>query len=315
MITIFVGDVGEYLCIEAQRHTPTAQLITESSNKTLTPGTYYISLGDFTDVIQFSQFLAQADQLIYQPPVSNWSSPMQQITEFYLMYFADKAQVTNIEFKLPQAELSSMLALADIRKDTGPQLWVAGCSVSHGVGVDPHERFGEIVAEELKLPVSFLTCPASSIEWAADQLLRSDIKPGDTVVWGLTAFERFAYYRDQQVGQVTVHYYQRNPGFDHISLDELDSDNRIYQAVTRIYSVVNFCAKLKVKLVIAGLLPSQQYLPYLFTVPGYTHLKGTLPMVTTNKNGLDVGTDGRHPGPVTHRWYAEQILNKLNSDR
>jgi hypothetical protein len=208
-----------------------------------------------------------------------------------------------------------MLAVADIRKSSEAQLWAAGCSVTHGVGVDPHERFGQLIADQLELPVSFLTCSGSSLEWASDQILRSDIRPGDTIVWGLTNIQRFAYYKDQQVDHVTVHYFQRNPGFDAVSLSELDTENRFYQAITSIDRVVNVCSKLDIKLVLAGVLLGANYLPYLTNVPGYIDLKSSMPDIVPNKPGLDVGTDGRHPGPITHKWYAEQILKELNGSR
>ena len=28
---------------------------------------------------------------------------------------------------------------------------------------------------------------------------------------------------------------------------------------------------------------------------------------------LDVGTDNLHPGPETHKWYAEKIFDTLNN--
>ena len=66
-----------------------------------------------------------------------------------------------------------------------PVLWTAGCSVTHGMGVSESERWGNILSEYLDMPEISLSMNGASIKWTADQILRSDIKRGDVVVWDL----------------------------------------------------------------------------------------------------------------------------------
>ena len=73
-----------------------------------------------------------------------------------------------------------MLTLADQRQDEcATQLWCVGCSITHGVGVNANERSGMLIADYLKLPVSFLLlkirfckfpAPPSMLETQADNL-------------------------------------------------------------------------------------------------------------------------------------------------
>ena len=47
MITVFVGDVHQYLAHCARLHDSFAQLVTEKNYKNIASGTWYCSLGDF----------------------------------------------------------------------------------------------------------------------------------------------------------------------------------------------------------------------------------------------------------------------------
>jgi hypothetical protein len=45
----------------------------------------------------------------------------------------------------------NFLNLADSRKTNSYQLWVAGCSFAHGIGIQRDQRFGQLLAEKLNL--------------------------------------------------------------------------------------------------------------------------------------------------------------------
>ena len=64
MITIFVGDVGQYLADCSQLYDSAAELITKKNYKKLSAGTWYCSIGDFTDENKFIQALRQANEII-----------------------------------------------------------------------------------------------------------------------------------------------------------------------------------------------------------------------------------------------------------
>ena len=315
MITVLVGGTEEYLSRRAKNLDPNAILITDNNFENLKPGTYYTSLGDVKSLSNFSAILDQADKIIYYPPIE-WTgkhkNQTKEWTEFYLLYFKDKKEISGIDHLLiPHTDITDMLNLVDKRKTPDKQIWISGCSISHGVGVDSTQRYGQIIANKLDLPVSFLTEPGSSLEWASDQLIRSDIQPGDIVIWGLTSIDRFVYYLDQ-IHHIHPTYYNFNPDFKkQFSLDLLDSDHSLYKAITSIYRVINFCDKLNVKLVMAGLLINHEKIDKFSSVPYYTQLHGLFGH-EFRKTFIDVGSDGSHPGPLMHQWYADQILKILN---
>ena len=92
MIVIYVGDVGEYLCSLACSVDPCSQLITQDNFRDLQSGTYYTSIGDFSDLNSFGLTLQQANKIIFAPP-DKWSDEVKTIslmrdwTEDYLKVF------------------------------------------------------------------------------------------------------------------------------------------------------------------------------------------------------------------------------------
>ena len=320
MITILVGDVTAYLAQEAAQVHPQAQLITQQNCRDLVDGVYYMSLGDFENLYEFVKVLEKAQQLIYCPPAS-WSdqsqsgSLMRFWTEYYLLYFLGKKHVSGRDrLPLMLEEKQVMLALADARKTPDPQLWVAGCSISIGTGVTPDQRYGQLLSQQLDLPVSFLTREGSSVSWAADQILRSDITAGDTVVWGITEFARMPFYSDRQVLRVTARYYDENPNFNSIiPIERLDDDNMVYHNLGRIHAVINFCSKARAQLFLFGLLVDRYTLKWTADLPNYTQFYGSFAF--DQGVFLDYGHDGMHPGPRMHQWYCDHMLEVINRGR
>ena len=161
----------------------------------------------------------------------------------------------------------------------------------------------------MQLPVSWLTANASSLEWAADQILRSDIRSGDVVVWGLVPTVRFPYYYNGSTVHATIGHYSTHPKFnDVIDLKHLDDDNNIlYRPVRHVKQVVNFCSKIGAKLTIAGLDVPAELQSFYLSLPGFIHLHGNHGM-DPKELYIDLGTDGKHPGKRTHQYFAQQII-------
>jgi hypothetical protein len=317
MITLLVGDITEYLAVEACKIAPQAKLVNEHNYTNLSHGVYYTSLGDFSTLYNFIQTIDQAQHLIYCPPLI-WSdekksfSYMKFWTEYYLLYFFKHKQIThNNKLPLLVEQKNIMLELADSRKVPHKQLWVSGCSVSHGVGVNPQQRYGQLLANEMNLDVSFLTCSGSSIQWAADQIIRSDIRANDIVVWGVTSFARMPYYMDQKIQHINALTYKLKPDFNRVvHIDLLDDDNIVYRNLTCIHAVINFCNKIQAKLFLFGLLIDQHTIKWTADLPHYTQLYGRFAFDNANSS-LDLGTDNQHPGPDMHQWYYQQMLQIL----
>ena len=233
-------------------------------------------------------------------------------TEYFLIYFKSRKSVTGMDSQYVPQGKSTMLNLVDSRKTQDKQLWICGCSTTYGAYVEKSERYGEIISKELGLQASWLAHPGSSIEWAADQILRSDIRPGDTLIWGITDFIRFPYYKDDSsvIEHVHTEYYSLHPEFNKIiEIDRLLDQNLIYRGLTNIYQVINFCKKLKINFVLAGIHVNYSVINYFLDVPNFIYLQND-----PTAEFLDFGYDGIHPGPKTHRWYADEILNFLKNN-
>lgn len=323
----FVGDTGSYLATQAREYDPMAQLIDHTNYEEFLSGrlcatTIYTSLGDFNGNLPgFYQVIRSCSKIVYAPPTS-WSDGqeidltipttcVQGLTENLLLLAADQIDIENIEacYFYPQVN-----PLVDTRKLSDSQLWIAGCSISHGVGVESNQRYGQLVANELDLPVSFLTMGGSSVAWSADQILRSDLRAGDILVWGITGTFRTHYIKDKLLHQILINSYQKTKEITQIvPLDTLVSENTVYHNLYSIEQVINFCKKCQVKLVLLGLLTGNDMLRYLKTQPNYFNFPykfdflNNIPYIQY----LDFGSDNKHPGPKQHQQYAEFVLQIL----
>jgi hypothetical protein len=317
MITVLVGDVSLYLSAEAKKISATASLITEKNCKNLFPGVYYTSAGEFQNYCDFRNALEQADELIYRPP-KYWSdmdkkgnSQLKIFTEFILLYFNNKKIVKDIEHLVPESCVS-MLKLLDMRKTEDRQLWAVGGSVVNGNHMRRSETFCQLLADRLNLPISFLSTTACSIEHSADQILRSDIREGDVIVWGISTHRILSYFSDSTKTVEYIHagYYLKDPKFNNtINIDQLDSMDCLYRSVSSINQVVNICNKLNVKLILVGLGVEYPFIKYLYQLPNYVQYLGW-PFSPENMDQwprLDTADDGIHPGPLTHQLMADQV--------
>lgn len=317
MITLYIGDVGEYLSRLCHAVDPNAKLITDKNFADLASGTYYTSLADLSTLRNFSAVLRQANKIVYAPP-DKWSdqhkktSKMQHWTEDYLNVFRLKCKVEN--FRPPKVRIDKdvVLHLVDQRKTQKKQLWVAGCSISHGIGVTEQTRYGQLLANQLNIAASFLTYSGSSIVWAADQILRSDIRSGDIVVWGLTFWSRTPFFIDNVLSHVRPNSLENYSTHNNlVNADTLASDHLFYQSLISIFQVINFCQKINAKLVMASLL-DDYVCQYLEDQPNFIMLY-QLWGRNQDEMFIDLGSDHLHPGHITHQFYAEQIYQKLQA--
>lgn len=233
-----------------------------------------------------------------------------------------------------------LLWLADQRQSDQPQIWVAGCSIANGTDVEKTERYGQLLADELNMPVSFLSILGSAIPWAADQILRSDIRQGDIVVWGLTGISRYLTFRNnifvnvlpetflveidpisfalrngedrQQVLDYYVNYQKGIDSWTGQETKEMESaclnSDRLMQAVQTIHQVNNFCNKIGAKLIVfLHDISLEEY--YDFVEERISNLPGYLKISEVK----DMGKHGTHPGPKTHQTWTDEILEKLKN--
>lgn len=326
-LTIFLGDVDESVAQLAAEFDASAWLLDHSNYKKFLiserdhDDVIYTSLGDLPKDLEIVYLLLrQADTVIYCPPAQwsdnksvNFTDPgdsIQGLTEIMLSLLP-----SHIEIKNFSPGVADLRPLTDKRKDSGPQLWSVGCSITHGIGVDPQQRYGQLLADELSMPCSFLTHPGSAIEWAADQILRSDIRSNDLVIWGLTHPERFTYVHDNQLVHVNADTYVHRPQFYKI-VDPLTlcSQNTIYQQYYAIQHVINYCEKIKAQLILVELLHGGHALSRVLKFyKNYVKIDYEYSFKNSHMQTqfIDLGTDNRHPGPQQHLHYKKNVLDKL----
>jgi hypothetical protein len=303
-INVYVGDVTEYLATAAGSE---AKLITSTNYQNLSSGTYYTSIGDLDKLSYFGDILRQADYIFYIEPLK-WSNiKMKYWTEEYLYAFCYANNKTIVGFEIKEAaDKFNILTLADTRKSESPQIWNAGCSFTFGDGVDKCQRYGKLIGDYFDLPVSFLAKTASSLKWQADQILRSDLRKGDILIWGLTGIHRTVRWNKSAL----VHYTLNNNNNDDI-LRLLVSDHMMYDAVTSIYQVLNFCTKIDCKIILASLL-ANGIEPYINNCKNFISLQHHFGRDHSDQLA-DFGTDNAHPGPLMHQYYAQEIIEKYNN--
>jgi hypothetical protein len=210
----------------------------------------------------------------------------------------------------------------DTRKTKNKQLWMAGCSFANGNGVSADSRYGQIIADAFELPVSWLTLGGTSIDWAADQIIRANILPGDLVVWGITGVNRRAWFDDNgnmyRLGagaelipgffSSTIGKIDRNVQAPYL-IDLLTDRSNVYHAIRSIMQVIELSKKLKFDLVMIAhtelSLPADNDMleEFLLETDGYVAIP--------KQKYVDLGNDNYHPGPVQHQLWADHILKHL----
>jgi hypothetical protein len=224
--------------------------------------------------------------------------------------------------KIDNFDLSSFKWQKDLnylyssRTTDTPVLWTAGCSVTNGVGVDHDQRWGTLLSGSLNLPEVSLSLGGSSIFWSADQLLRSDIRSGDTVVWGLTALSRTEVSEDWNFSPANIDtYYKLAKEKQYWTLDYFASETEVLTAARNILQVINFCQKIQARLYLANLL-DKDWIGVLFKdFENFIDLTMDLPLVGSHIQFIDLGTDGKHPGPRQHQHYSTQLHNFIKESK
>jgi hypothetical protein len=320
MLTVFVGNNDQKLADAAISHDRTAYLIDQTNFKNKHTGTVYTSVADLGSIAQFNEILRSANIIVYVPN-DNWSDPNKKYsqkfwTERSIKIFNLDNTKTIVNFPSEDALINKnlILKLTDTRKTDNKQLWVAGCSTTYGVGVDANQTYASVLSKKLKMDFSLLAVPGSSIMWAADQILRSDIRAGDIVIWGLTSEDRFPYFCpiNDSLLHINTGYYNTNPKFnDIVNIKHIDDMTMKYRVITAIYQVVNYCNKIGSKLLIAGIHTNFEFAINLKNLTNYIHLNNFYG-VNSDDLYIDYGADNHHPGPLMHQWYAEKILGALD---
>ena len=315
MKKLFVGDTGEYLSILAKKFNKNAKLITAKNYQDIlnTQGTFYTSLGDFSNPSDFCSVLMSTSDITFAPPL-RWSDTgqyqdprftLESETKAHLYQWAyiKKKSVENLNFDFVDIQIPNFDIVK--RETTESQIWNIGCSITKGVGVLPHQRYGELIAKNLQLPVTILAYEGSSIDWAGDQLLLADVLPGDTVIWGITSINRYSYFLQQDRMYHVTYQFHKNYPLSHqlVSEDWLNSPNNAFYSMQKIAQIQNFCQKNRLKLIMLGMF-THDYMSRLQCLNNFADCNPT--------TWIDFGSDNQHPGPKTHQKFAKIALDLLH---
>lgn len=200
--------------------------------------------------------------------------------------------------------------LQNIRTNAAPVLWTVGCSVTAGVGVEHNDRWGTLLSKYLDLPEITLSKGGASMYWAADQILRSDVRESDVVVWGLTNVPRIEFAESWNFESTTItDYFSKDKGHQYWNLDYFESETQVLFALRNILQVINFCQKAKATLYLANVFDVAWISVMLKDFKNFIDLTYDLTVVGNTIKFIDLGSDNEHPGPKQHQQYAEKLHN------
>lgn len=326
---LFIGDVDEELSFIAKESDPNSTLLV--AGQTPEPGnTYYTSVADMEKLDKFSEVCLNAKNITYAPP-DHWknnSNPdphsQQGWTEYILTHVSQYVTCNNLPDRRKKYSLSPydieeykdldkqefdrrFISPLEPRKTEGTQIWAVGDSVTYGIAVPYEETWKVKISKKMNLPFSDLSINGSSIIWASNQILQSDIRKDDYVFWGVTTHNRFLGIHPETLDPIHLvsTSYERSAVIrEKVPLDYIDSDTTIMQNINAIRNVYNFCKQIGAKLVIQGVLIDWDNLWINFDIPCYQQTM----FWDGVKDMIDYGDDGQHPGPRQHDQYVEEFL-------
>jgi len=325
-LILFVGDCNEELSEEAKAYDSSAFLIQNSNYKKILKQfekkldqtiVAYTSMADLPKVTEtlsfFYEILNIASKIFYRPP-ETWSDEdsesefhsMQRLTEYYLFNIQCKKNNVNGLNLDHWTKKCNFLKLQDTPTEPGNTLWVAGCSITEGVGVDIENRYANYLSQSLQRSLVMLGKGGTGNEFAADQILRSDIKSTDIVVWGLTSEFRSTEWDSKNNDILNINPYNFEES-EKGNLDGMSIGTRLYKSITSINQVINFCRKVGCLLYIFPILPSENLVLQICNYPEFCSL-------LHRSVFIDLGSDNSHPGPKQHAWYAEEMLKHINKN-
>jgi hypothetical protein len=200
-----------------------------------------------------------------------------------------------------------------IRHVDDPVLWTAGGSITVGLGVSKDQRYSNLLAEKMQMEEICLAQAGNSIALSCDSILRSDIKPGDIVVWDITNLGRVEDFNNFSLDPVVIAAYAKQPKErQYWTLDYFSSATHGLKNIHHLFQAINFCKKIGAKLYIANTTENswipivlKDYKNFIDFTDNESHSHNKLRWMP---NWIDLATDGLHPGPLQHRYYAEEIF-------
>ena len=272
-------------------------------------GVFYTGLSelknDYTILLKICMLF---DKIIYRSPAVWTNDLSKQMTDSFLIMLSRQQKFDGWieDFNVDGV---NNFAFQNVSRETqDPQLWVAGCSWSSADGVNKQQRWGDLLANRLNMAVSTLAESGSGISYQAKQTLSADIRENDIVIFQLTTSHRETIFRSKYgLMHVNPSTFEKVPGFyKEYSPNRLDELTLTINQITDIQNVVNFLQKIKAKFLFwnpGAILPMNSVLESFMAGKDYFYLYPD--------SMIDLGTDNDHPGPKTHKQYADFVFKKF----
>lgn len=231
---------------------------------------------------------------------------------FFVLLQESNKPITNFQF-IENLFYERFAIIDKNRKTNNKTLWVAGCSITAGTGVNENERFGDILSKQYYVDYDYINIAksASSIWFQANKILQADIQANDIVIWGITASNRIEYIeKDGVIKSISQ-------GNDKFGVAKLEKSQQFWNEeyfyskllylsnINLIISVINCCKKIGAKLILVNFL-EMEIVPLAFKNLNI-FLNITKNSGLIEKKFLDFGIDSIHPGPKQHLEYADKI--------
>lgn len=247
-----------------------------------------------------------------------------------------------ISFEIIKFTKPDFLEPKQQRQTDGPQVWMAGCSFTNGHGLaDRNLRFGQLFADALGLPVSFLSMNGASNQWTADQILKADIRENDIVFCGLTGIARSTIYTEEKPWPITINMLDKQqPAYRRLIIDNkkiapmrrmiteefLLSDHSFFESINHIEQVKNHLKMINAKHLIGYFADLDfPYLDHMGRMMHYivSHEDPCMFVIRPEYPWADIitrspedtnndDTPVHHPGPRQHQIYANDLLAIYN---
>ena len=255
---------------------------------------YHTSLGDLTsqEILKISQ---NFDTINFLKNNFDTNSDIYFETLMLLNNLSHQKSITGY-----QPDVENLLSLDVQQRPQEPVLWVFGCSHSYGTGLFPQElNFGQHMSNKCKMPLKLIAHPGTSTSWSLRHLFDSNFRAGDIVVWQITSPERISYGFPPTEIRLNA---CKEP---HI-LDTFTNEHLLFSAISAVRHGVRFLRSQPVKFVMTAFLgKSPIFYPCLVEYtkyPEYCYIPNIY---------LDRGNDQLHPGPLSHKAIAQQLVDHL----
>lgn len=281
--------------VDFEHIVPTSKLL--ASGDTVSQPHHHSSLAD-ADFLTLICAARQCHRIIFHPGGWDIDPDLDKMTKLLLSSISHWA---DIEGFVPKHSISIFHQSLD--RDPAPRLWVFGCSHSYGTGLDcDNQRYANLLAEQLNLPLKLIAHPGSSLTWSLNCLVNSPIQVNDTVIWQITNPGRLLQFTHKEgiVHTGLVKY--------PVLLDFFNEDQIFFDHVNLVRNGVNFLRLVGAKFALTSILPQDSDWWYTYhreyvTYPEYCYAPDSC---------IDFGNDGIHAGPLSQQILADRLQTHLH---